>query len=100
MIHLSVIALKMLFLYRILAGLLNDLKLFDASAMTFKDLLIDSSGSRPSPRSSHGVTILDDKLYVFGGYGVHGTLQLPSNASILSGIIEFILLRWSLDFIL
>ena len=41
--------------------------MYDPATRTWTDLTIPASGSRPSPRDSHGFTGAGGKLYVFGG---------------------------------
>ena len=45
----------------------NDTWLFDISTRTWTEL--QCSGSIPSPRSGHAAVLVDDVMYVFGGFG-------------------------------
>ena len=64
---------------RCLSGrFLSDLHVYDPDSNVWSDLSDLSIGSRPSARSSHGLTAADGKLYVYGGYGQQG-LQLHSS---------------------
>jgi hypothetical protein len=51
----------------VFAGFHDDLFELDLTSMAWKNLSSAVSGTPPSPRSGHGFTSINGKLYVFGG---------------------------------
>jgi hypothetical protein len=52
-----------------MAGLLGDFLVFDTMSLVWTDLLGQARGVVPAARCGHGLTSVDGKLYIFGGYG-------------------------------
>jgi hypothetical protein len=57
------------------ADYFDDLYSFDPGSMTWT-LLLSADGTRPAARYSHGFTSAGGKLYVHGGYGRRGSVQV------------------------
>ena len=53
----------------------NDVWIYDTKQQVWTELKVsakDTAEDVPPPRAHHGATLVDDRLFVFGGYGGHG----------------------------
>jgi hypothetical protein len=54
---------------------LNDMVMFDRVSLDWKTLAVNATRPAPEGRYYHGLTILLNKIYVFGGWAKSGKIE-------------------------